>query len=58
MSYTALYRKYRPNNFANVVGQDVVVEVLKNSLKNVHLRMKEFHFIRFWKIFAKDLGID
>ena len=37
MSYTALYRKYRPNNFANVVGQDVVVEVLKNSLKNGHV---------------------
>lgn len=37
MSYTALYRKYRPNNFANVVGQEVVVEVLKNSLKKGHV---------------------
>ena len=34
MSYTALYRKYRPQNFENVVGQDVVVEVLKNSIIN------------------------
>ena len=34
MSYTALYRKYRPSNFSNVVGQDVVVDVLKNSIKS------------------------
>ena len=34
MSYTALYRKYRPQNFENVVGQDVVVDVLKNSIIN------------------------
>lgn len=37
MSYTALYRKYRPNNFKNVVGQDVVVEILKNSLNSGHV---------------------
>lgn len=37
MSYTALYRKYRPINFSNVVGQDVVVQVLKNSLKTEHV---------------------
>lgn len=34
MSYTALYRKYRPQNFENVVGQDIVVDVLKNSIIN------------------------
>ncbi len=34
MAYTALYRKYRPSNFANVVGQDVVVDILKNSIIN------------------------
>ena len=32
MSYTALYRKYRPQNFENVVGQEVVVDVLRNSI--------------------------
>ncbi len=37
MSYTALYRKYRPNNFANVVGQDTVVEILRNSIKANHI---------------------
>jgi len=37
MSYTALYRKYRPTNFVNVVGQDVIVNVLKNSIKYKHI---------------------
>lgn len=37
MSYTALYRKYRPSNFSNVVGQNVVVKVLKNSLLSNHI---------------------
>ena len=32
--YQALYRKYRPKNFEDVVGQDVVVKTLKNSLVN------------------------
>lgn len=34
MSYTALYRKYRPRNFSDVVGQDVIVKILKNSIIN------------------------
>lgn len=29
-----LYRKYRPSNFAEVVGQDHVVSVLEKSIKN------------------------
>ncbi len=32
--YQALYRKYRPLNFEDVVGQDVIVKTLINSLKN------------------------
>lgn len=34
MAYTALYRKYRPSNFASVVGQEVAVDILKNSILN------------------------
>ena len=32
--YQALYRKYRPKTFDDVVGQDVVVQTLKNSIMN------------------------
>lgn len=32
-----LYRKYRPINFDQVVGQDVVVQTLKNSIKNQNI---------------------
>lgn len=34
MAYTALYRKYRPINFSSIVGQDVIVDILKNSIIN------------------------
>ena len=34
MSYISLYRKYRPKNFEEVVGQEVVVKILKNSIIN------------------------
>ena len=30
--YQALYRKYRPKNFDEVVGQDIIVKTLKNSI--------------------------
>ncbi len=39
MGYKVLYRKYRPDNFDNVVGQDYTVEMLKNAIitgKNAH----------------------
>lgn len=32
--YQALYRKYRPTKFDQVVGQKIVVQTLKNSIKN------------------------
>ena len=31
--YQALYRKYRPSNFNEVVGQKVIVTTLKNAIK-------------------------
>ena len=33
MSYTALYRKFRPDNFSDVKGQDHIVQTLRNQLK-------------------------
>ena len=33
MSYTALYRKFRPYTFADVKGQDHIVTTLKNQLR-------------------------
>ena len=35
--YQSLYRKYRPKNFDEVVGQEVVVKTLKNAILNNHL---------------------
>ncbi|HZJ83792.1 MAG TPA: DNA polymerase III subunit gamma/tau [Clostridia bacterium] len=32
MEYTALYRKWRPNTFDEVVGQDHIVRILKNQI--------------------------
>jgi DNA polymerase-3 subunit gamma/tau len=32
--YQALYRKYRPNNFNEIVGQEVIVKTLTNAIKN------------------------
>jgi len=34
MSYLALYRKYRPQNFDDIVGQDAIVTTLKNQLSS------------------------
>ena len=34
MAYQALYRKYRPNTFADFVDQDSVKKILVNSIKN------------------------
>jgi len=34
MSYTALYRKFRPDNFDDVKGQDHIVTTLTNQIKH------------------------
>ena len=34
MSYTALYRKFRPSEFEDVKGQDAIVKTLKNQIKS------------------------
>ncbi len=33
MSYLALYRRYRPNTFNNLIGQDHIVKTLVNQIK-------------------------
>ena len=33
MSYQALYRKWRPNEFDEVKGQEHIVTTLKNQIK-------------------------
>ena len=32
--YQALYRKYRPSNFSEVIGQDIITKTLVNALEN------------------------
>jgi len=32
MSYTALYRKFRPKKFEEIVGQDAIINTLKNQI--------------------------
>ena len=34
MTETALYRKYRPHKFNEVLGQDHIVKVLESSINN------------------------
>lgn len=34
MSYTAIYRKYRPQSFDDIVGQNAIVQTLKNQIKS------------------------
>ena len=34
MSYTALYRKFRPKTFSEVVGQEHITQTLKNQIKS------------------------
>ncbi len=34
MAYTALYRKFRPDTFEDVKGQDAIVQTLKNQIKS------------------------
>ncbi|MDO8060256.1 DNA polymerase III subunit gamma/tau, partial [Candidatus Phytoplasma citri] len=33
MNYLSLYRKYRPQNFQNIIGQDIIVKTLKNAIQ-------------------------
>lgn len=39
MAYLALYRKWRPRTFSEVVGQDPIMTALKNQVKSGGLAM-------------------
>ena len=39
MSYTALYRKYRSQNFDEIVGQKHIITSLTNQIKNNQVGM-------------------
>ena len=63
--YQTLYRKYRPKNFDSVVGQDVVVQTLKNSIKNNKINHAYIFFgprgvgkTSIAKIFARTVNCD
>ncbi len=32
MDYKVLYRKYRPDDFSNIIGQDYIISILKNAI--------------------------
>ena len=44
MSYTALYRKFRPGGFEDVKGQDHIVQTLKNQIKAERIG-HAYHFL-------------
>jgi DNA polymerase III subunit gamma/tau len=60
----ALYRKYRPQNFEEVVGQDHIVSVLKNEVKTGKVNhaylftgSRGIGKTSIARIFAKELGV-
>lgn len=63
MSETALYRKYRPQNFKEVIGQDHIVKVLEGSIKSGNIAhaylfsgSRGLGKTSIARIFAKEIG--
>ena len=49
MEYQALYRKYRPTKFSDVVDQNSILKILTNSIKEG--KILHAYLIEFVKIF-------
>lgn len=57
MSYTALYRKFRPAEFGDVKGQDHIITTLQNQIKAN--RIKDMHiFSAVQEVREKQLGCE
>ncbi len=63
MTETALYRKYRPAKFKEVLGQDHIVKVLESSIENNNIAHAYIFFgargtgkTSVARIFAKEIG--
>ena len=39
MDYKVFYRKYRPSNFEELVGQDNIKDILVNSIKTIIIQI-------------------
>ena len=40
MDYIALYRKYRPQTFDDVIGQENITDILKHQIQNNQIGVK------------------
>ena len=60
MAYIALYRKYRPQTFTDVVGQHQVSDTLMRAIREdkvAHALVREGLVRRVWLRFSRGLSI-
>ena len=48
MAYQALYRKYRPKRFQDVIGQEHITTILKNQILEGHVALPESGSSGWW----------
>ena len=63
--HTSLYRKYRPSNFSEVLGQDHIISVLQKAIENknpnhayIFTGSRGVGKTSIARIFARELGVD